>query len=179
MIVDNINYSIITTESGNKMSDKSFKEKASFISETDGLLKEYIASVVINDIKAKMRNPKFRKTNNNHIQAGMTLIRIAPCSLKTFAQALRLSTSAASAFVDRMVDGGVVVREPNPNNRREILLSIDPAFKKNMDHVRDEIANWFEELLESMGMPTFEKWYEVMVNLNAILLEKINTQENK
>ena len=141
--------------------------------ETDGLLRHYIDSVVIKDIKSRITDDRFTGLNSNHIHAALLLKALAPCSLKDFAAMMRLSKSAASALVDRMVENNVVLRQLNPNNRREILLSVSPEFEKHVVFVRVELAEWFATLINDLGIETFEKWYEVMQQMNSVILKKI------
>ena len=157
------------------MEQDDIRAKAAFIVETDGLLSDYIDAVVIKEIKAKMSDDAFKCLNANHVHAALILKNIAPCPLKTFAAALRLSKSAASALVDRMVENGLVSRQVNERNRREVVLFISPAFEKHLDHVRSELAKWFETLIDEMGLETFEKWHEVMVALNRIIKREITS----
>jgi len=156
------------------MDDKAFKSKVAFIVETDGLLKDYIDSIVIKRIKSRMTDDSFKNLSANHVHAALILKRVSPCALKTFAATMRMSRAAASGLVDRMVKAGVAKREPNPHNRREILLTVNPDFETHVAHVRSEITRWFETLVDRMGMENFEKWHTVMVALNRVLQEEIH-----
>ena len=158
-----------------RQADKAFKSKVAFIIETDGLLKDYLESVVIKAIKSRMTEDVFKNVSPNYIHAALILKSIAPCALKKFAATLRLSKAAASALVERMVQAGVVCREANPQNRREVLLTVHPDFDAHVAHVRSEMVRWFETLIDKMGMETFEKWHAVMVSLNSALHEKIRS----
>ena len=157
------------------MTDKTFKSKVAFIVETDGLLKDYLDSIVIKRIKSSMTDDAFKNLSANHVHAALILKSISPCALKTFAATMRMSKAAASALVDRMVKAGVVQREANPHNRREILLTVSPGFESHVVHVRSEMTRWFETLVDRMGMETFEKWHTVMVALNRVLKEEIQS----
>ena len=155
------------------MTDSAFKSKAAFIVETDGLLKDVIESIVIKDIKSKMEADAFAQVSSNHLHAALILKNIAPCALKEFASSMRMSRAAASALVERMVRAGLVLRDINPDNRREVLLTVAPDFETHVSHVRSETTRWFETLANKVGMETFEKWHSVMVDLNRVLKEEI------
>ncbi|WP_419175869.1 MarR family winged helix-turn-helix transcriptional regulator [Desulfosediminicola sp.] len=157
------------------MHNEEFMDKVSVIVETDGLLRDYITSVVIKDIKSRISDNRFTSLNSNHIHAALLLKAIAPCALKDFAALMRLSKSAASALVERMVENSLVVRQPNPHNRREILLSVSPDFEEHVVFVRAELANWFASLIEDLGEETFEQWFSVMQQLNTVILQKIRS----
>ena len=158
---------------GVDMHNDDFMAKVAFIVETDGLLRDYINTVVIKNIKSRMTDNRFTSLNSNQIHAALLLKSIAPCSLKHFAAVMRLSTSAASALIDRMVGNGIVLRRLNPDNRREILLSVSPEFDEHVLYVRKELSAWFAGLTDDLGIENFEKWYEVMLRLNEVLLKKL------
>ena len=161
------------------MADKEFRSKVSFIVETDRLLKDYLDSVVIKGIISNLTDDSFKNLCANHVHAALILKSVSPCSLNTFAVTMRMSKAAASALVDRMVKAGVVRREANPQNRREVLLTVSPEFESHVGHVRSEIARWFKTLVGRMGMENFEKWYTVMVALNRVLKAEIQTGMTK
>lgn len=155
------------------MAGADYMEKVSFIVETDGLLRDYITSVVIKEIKTRIDDKSFMRISSNHIHAALLLKTVSPCSLKDFAAVMRLSKSSASALVERMVEKNIVERKPNPDNRREILLSVNPDFEKHVTFVRKELADWFAGLIDELGQEAFEKWYSVMQQLNKVMLKKI------
>lgn len=155
------------------MADDGFKSKVAFIVETDGLLKDYLESIVIKQIKSDMTDDGYNDVTPSHVHASLILKNIAPCALKKFAATMRMSRAAASALVDRMVRAGLVRREANPANRREVLLTVNPEFEAHVGHVRSEMIRWFEVLTRKMGMENFEKWHMAMVALNKVLNEEI------
>ena len=152
-----------------------FKSKVAFIVETDGLLKDYLESVIIKEIKAQMADDTFRHLNTNHINAALVLKTMAPCSLKKFAATMRLSKAAASALIDRMVKAGMVCRRANPENRRSVSLTVSPEFEAHVEYVRSQLTKWFERLATNIGMDTFEKWYTVMRTLNQEIQKEIKS----
>jgi DNA-binding MarR family transcriptional regulator len=155
------------------MHNDDFMAKVALIVETNGLLRDYIDSVVIKDIKSRINDDRFSSLNSNHIHAALLLKAIAPCALKDFAAVMRLSKSAASGLVERMVENNVVLRQPNPRNRREIVLSVSPEFTEHVVYVRAELGAWFATLTNDLGMETFEKWHQVMLQLNTVILQKL------
>lgn len=155
------------------MHNDDFMAKVAFVVETDRLLRDYIDLVVIKDIKSRITDDRFTNLNSNQIHAALLLKTIAPCSLKDFAAVMRLSTSAASAMVDRMVASGVFLRQANPRNRREILLSVSPEFVEHVLYVRTELTAWFAGLTDDLGMDNFEMWHTVMQRLSSVILQKL------
>ncbi|MFV0439584.1 MAG: MarR family transcriptional regulator [Desulfopila sp.] len=161
------------------MTDKEFQTQVAFVVETDGLLRDYLDTIVIKRIKSEMVDDGFRDLCANHIHAAMLLKTIAPCALKTFATTMRLSSAAASALVDRMVRAGVVQRRANPDNRREILLSVSPEFDSHVEHVRMAMTQWFATLVGQIGRENFDKWHTAMVALNRVIKKEIQSSTER
>ncbi len=51
----------------------------------------------------------------------------APLGPATLARALRLSRPATTALIDRLEQGGHVLRRPDPDDRRRTILELQPA----------------------------------------------------
>ncbi|MDD3117548.1 MAG: MarR family winged helix-turn-helix transcriptional regulator [Victivallales bacterium] len=65
----------------------------------------------------------------------VTIDRYGPCSLQTIMHYTGLSSSAASAAVDKMVRLGIAERNRNPANRREIQVCLTTAVQEQMRQI--------------------------------------------
>lgn len=158
--------------------DSSNIEKIDFLVKTDGFLRDYILSVVIASIIKDLKEEvKYQNVNKNHLHSALILKRLSPCSLKTFATTLHLSKSSASALINRMVQENIVERKTNPENRREILLTLTPAFNEHIQKIDGQLIDWFVELINEIGEESFEKWHEVMTKVNQTLMKRIKQNE--
>ncbi len=68
----------------------------------------------------------------NHL---VVINRYGPCSLHTVTQHTGLSSSAASAAIDKMVRLGIVDRVQNRDNRREIQVTLTPAIRNHLARI--------------------------------------------
>ncbi len=75
-------------------------------------------------------------------------------SLNEVAEALGVHPSTATRLCDRLVAGGLLVREPHPEDRRYLALSLARKGQRLVDKVtvarRDEIA----QILDRLPPPT-------------------------
>lgn len=73
-------------------------------------------------------------------------------SIKDIAQALEMSSSAATQLVDGLVRAGLVTRQEEPNDRRLVQLELSPKGKKHLDTTKEkriaEMAEIFEVLTD-------------------------------
>lgn len=64
------------------------------------------------------------------LRALLALDELGACKLADLSDQLRLSQSATSRLVDRLVDSGLVERAASPDSRREIRVSATPAAQR-------------------------------------------------
>lgn len=72
----------------------------------------------------------------------------APCSISSLCEVLRLSTSATSHLIDRLVDRGLVAREEDPSDRRQKRLTLTAAGRALVD---DIAATRIQDLARGLG----------------------------
>lgn len=80
----------------------------------------------------------------NHL---FTIKRLGPCSLHSIMLHTGLSSSAASAAVDKLVRLGVVERERNSENRREIVVRVTPGLEEHFRRIEDKFRERVSSLL--------------------------------
>ena len=88
-------------------------------------ISEYWEGLQKDDVIARL-NPR----QKNYL---FTIKRFGPCSLQVIMHHTGLSSSAASAAVDKLVKIGIVNRVRNDENRREVQVSLAPELH---DHFR-------------------------------------------
>lgn len=66
---------------------------------------------------------------------------------KALANSLSIATGSATALIDRLVSAGLVTREPNPSDRRSVLLTLTARGKQAMGRVRERYAGAIEAAL--------------------------------
>ena len=82
----------------------------------------------------------------NHLM----LVRFSmPCNLGTIMAITGLTSAGASLFVDKLVNAGVLKREEDPNDRRNIIISVTEQGQEFLreidDRLDDFICKYFAE----------------------------------
>ena len=82
----------------------------------------------------------------NHLM----LVRFSmPCNLGTIMAITGLTSAGASLFVDKLVNAGVLKREEDPNDRRNIIISVTEQGQEFLreidDRLDDFICRYFAE----------------------------------
>ena len=104
----------------------------------------------------------------------LMLIRLAmPCNLQQVMMLTGLSSSAASLFVDKMTRQGVVLREQDPRDRRNILIRPGQKLMELLNEIDLELEKIIVNELKSCT-PEQISALEESCNLVCSKLEVIN-----
>jgi DNA-binding MarR family transcriptional regulator len=74
-----------------------------------------------------------------------------PITQQQLADALRLQKSTISRLVDRLTEGGLVERTPNPQDRRSHLIGLTPTGTRRARRLEDARRELFERLLADLA----------------------------
>ncbi len=81
----------------------------------------------------------------------LAIEQIAPCSLAGVMARTNLSKSAASAAVDKLVRCGMVTRRRNEENRRELIIEVEPEIRHYLDSIEDRFHREIDRHLAACG----------------------------
>ena len=72
-------------------------------------------------------------------------------NLSAVADGLGVNASNASRACDRLVTAGLLAREEDPRDRRNVVLTLSPAGKKVLDHVSRQRGRVLDRIVERMA----------------------------
>lgn len=97
-----------------------------------------------------------------------------PCHLKSLAQAIGISRPAASEMVERLVEMNLVTRVQDPDDRRQILISLTDESRRRVERHEANCMAKLQVLLEHLGAEASDQWYDLALRMRPIL-EDITT----
>ena len=104
----------------------------------------------------------------------LMLIRLAmPCNLQQVMTLTGLSSSAASLFVDKMTRNGVILREQDPRDRRNILIRPGKKLMALLNEIDRELEQVISHGLRECSAEQIAA-LEASCNLVCQKLEQIN-----
>lgn len=80
--------------------------------------------------------------------------------IKELAAALRLDKSGVSRGVEELVQNGYVNREPSPEDRRSVVLSLTDSGKARFDRIENDMYAKFRAVLSHMDADRLEQILE-------------------
>jgi DNA-binding MarR family transcriptional regulator len=85
----------------------------------------------------------------------------------------RVSLQSASVLVQGMVEKGWIVREPDPNDRRQFLLQITPEGMEKAEATRNQIVNYLAGFMEDLSPEEIAAGQVFLPALNRILTSQM------
>ncbi len=74
------------------------------------------------------------------------LTESGPTSVKSLVADLRIPRSTMTAIVDRLEERGLVVRQPNPSDRRSVVLESTALARESLLHYRNGVSTLVEHI---------------------------------
>lgn len=97
-------------------------------------------------------------------------IREAGCiTIKQLAQKLYVKAPAASTMVDRLVELGILTREENPHDRREVLVRVSPKEETLIEECERRHLQLTIDLIDKIGAEHARMWGEVCKRIQEVL----------
>jgi len=94
-----------------------------------------------------------------------------PVTVKDLAEALQVSPPSVSSMVDRLVEMGVLTREQNQVDRREVIIRTEPSAKSDIDLVERQALGAIVDVLQRIGPSKAKLWCEIQGDVLAALGE--------
>ena len=100
-------------------------------------------------------------------------------SITELASLMGVSPPSASAMVDRLVEKKLLTREPDPSDRRKVVVRVTPVFEGAAEQVEAGVMQTFVDLVEKIGPETAGQWCEVLARIKEHLVEDIADKTEK
>jgi len=90
-------------------------------------------------------------------------------SITGLAELLQVSAPSASTMVERLVEKGVLVREPDPEDRRKVIVTISPDMILITEQIEKDIFSSFVDLVGKLGPEVADDWCRVLDRIGEVL----------
>ncbi|HQF40995.1 MAG TPA: MarR family transcriptional regulator [Candidatus Paceibacterota bacterium] len=110
-------------------------------------------------IRAKgFRPPVIKNITPSQWDALMVLEARGKSNVKSVAEALRISSSAATQLVDGLVASGYLIRHEDPDDRRQMVLTISKKSTREIAKLKKQNAQKFLELFSVLSDKEFNQF---------------------
>ena len=95
-------------------------------------------------------------------------------TIRDLALALGVSAPSVSIMVERLVELGVLTREQNPADRREVFVGLSAQGRDAFALMEQNLLASIVELIDRVGPEWTEKWCEVYQRINIVLSDELD-----
>jgi DNA-binding MarR family transcriptional regulator len=106
------------------------------------------------------------------VQCINVLELIGPSTPGELARCTGLTTGGVTVMLDRLEKGGYVKREPNPRDRRSVLVRLNPTKLKKVRAFYEEIDQRTMALLDQTPEPELRSVVKLFSKMNAFRAER-------
>ena len=99
----------------------------------------------------------------------LQLSEMGAVGVTALAQRLALDASTITRQIARLVDTGLVLREPDEEDRRAVRHRLTPAGRRELANLRQARRDLFSELLEDWSEEDRERFSRLLVRFNDSL----------
>jgi MarR family transcriptional regulator, organic hydroperoxide resistance regulator len=126
-------------------------------------LRQFIAGSILSNQQIADR-VGLRLTDMQCINA---LELIGPSTPGELARFTGLTTGGVTVMLDRLEKGGYLKREPNPRDRRSVLVHLNPAKLRKMQAFYGEINERMDALLDATPERELRSFLNLLSKMNA------------
>lgn len=145
------------------------------MSAREQLIEELLHSfhAIRNIIKAKV----FHLGNQDHTTHSQWFVlkiigHFKKRNIKDIAEAMEMSSSAATQLVDGLVQSGFVTREEDPNDRRLVQLELSPKGKEYVTTTKNKRINEMAEIFNVLTDKELEEFVRLHKKITSKFLHK-------
>lgn len=146
-------------------------EQARYIFTTGKLIRDRVLQIQNAHLAARGEDCAFADLSLKQIQVVLMVGKQESVSIKELAALLSVSPPSASTMVDRLVERGILVREPSPEDRRRVVIRVSPKAREEMDKMEEVLLQTFVDVVNRIGPETAGKWCEVLAVVKSVLEE--------
>ncbi len=93
-------------------------------------------------------------------------------TLRQLTQALLVNPPSTSTMVERLVELGVLTRDENPRDRREVLVRVAPHYEAEIEGLKRQYVQTVLDVFERIGMEHARMWGAVCRRIQEEYVEE-------
>lgn len=116
-------------------------------------------------------HPALHSLSISQIKTLFCLYQHSPCSVSEIAGGLGVAMATASEAIERLVEQGLVERETNPANRRQVILRLTPTARQITAEIKRIRTRQLGRVFERLTPPEQEHFVRALRVLAAVWRE--------
>lgn len=152
------------------MNKKQREDITAFIFETGRAMRFYMDEFVLS--REEAMDPLCTELTTIQQRAMLQVWLRQPLSLGELARSLQVTPSAASTLVDKLVEKELLLRQPDPADRRRVVIEVHPQAEDMMNRINEQFLKAFRSVVDHVPDESLIHWHEALQSVATILKEK-------
>ena len=152
--------------------NEEIRNQAQLIFESVRLMKARTIACYMDYVAQRGGGENFLEITEPQMNMLMVVRDHGPLTVKDLANRLRVSAPSASSMVDRCVEMGALSREPDPDDRRRVVIRITDKALSEISDIEAHILQSIGELLEKVGPEYAALWSDVHQRVSNIIMQE-------
>lgn len=154
------------------MNNSETDQKLQFIFETGRAFRFYMDERTMDNGPEVVAACEALALSSHQLRLALQVWLHQPMNLRELAARLHLAPSTVSLQVDKLVENDILTREPDPADRRRIILNTHPRCAKAMNDINQCFLEGFLSVAREVSPESLDRWFLVMQEIHAILEQK-------
>jgi len=123
---------------------------------------------------ARMYNEEAKEFDST-MAVGFTLLSIDPKTgtpSTALGPKMGMEATSLSRILKSMEEKGLIIRKPNPNDGRGVLIHLTEFGLEKRDYSRDVVLRFDNAVKENISEEKLANFFEVMLTINNLIVEK-------
>ena len=99
-----------------------------------------------------------------------------PCRVSELRRVFGYQPSTLTSVLDRLETEGLVIRQPNPEDRRSVLIEVTPPGRRVGRRARDAVEAFEEEILQLLTEKDLEGFNRVMAAVAEVTRVELRSE---
>lgn len=151
------------------MTESDMSKQVAFILSTGKRLRDYMFRAQGKAIASDPALAQFSEMTLQQTTLAMMTMDRGAVSVTEVARLMDVLVPSASTMIDRLVEKGILAREPDREDRRRVVVTIAPDARKRIAALHVRMQEALVHLTERIGEQTTRRWYEVMRKVSDVL----------
>ena len=137
-------------------------------------LRDWVEAVMHRSMRGFLSYAKQNNLSMSQLGALLHIHRTGACAVSDISDDLGVTSAAVSQMLDRLVDGGLVIREEDPKDRRSKRIELTAKGERVLRGTMELRQRWFQALADSL---TNEQRAAAIGTLQTLTSSTVNLEE--
>lgn len=150
------------------MSSAEMLSQAGYILDTGRMIHDFVTRIHQNHLSSTRRQ-RYLDLSVAQLQTIMKVRKNGPVSVTQLAGLMAVSAPSASVMVNRLVDKGLLTRKQSSQDRRKVVIGVEPSVTADIEKIEKQVYAVFVDLVQKLGPETTATWCSILEQVRKVI----------